>query len=287
MRAAVLDAQRALGLASSAMASPNHSCMRAYRRAAVGPAPGGAPRGSHSSTHSIQSSRREPGSAAGTGRSSSAAGRPRGRARSSAARADVRRRARRSAQERLRRGRRVAARPSGSAGALAETPGLHGDPAIRTSSMPSRAISWTAASEDAGQHWRARRPGSPPIGRNLPGRARCDHPAAERARAFVDEILIPREVDAELRPPDGRRRSAVIRREALERGLSGGLHAPSTAGRAGRTSSGSSSRSSSGARRTPSPGTSDGLQRARPRVARSRSTAGCGRRCASCATRTP
>lgn len=49
-------------------------------------------------------------------------------------------------------------------------------------------------------------------------------PAAERARAFVDEVLIPREVDAEL----GRISAAevdVIRREALERGVSGGLHA--------------------------------------------------------------
>jgi alkylation response protein AidB-like acyl-CoA dehydrogenase len=47
---------------------------------------------------------------------------------------------------------------------------------------------------------------------------------AERARAFVEEVLIPREVDAEL----GRLTSedvAVIRREALERAVSGGLHA--------------------------------------------------------------
>src|ERR1700742_1418452 len=46
----------------------------------------------------------------------------------------------------------------------------------------------------------------------------------ERAREFVDEILIPREVDAEL----GRLTEedvALIRREALERGISGGLHA--------------------------------------------------------------
>jgi len=46
----------------------------------------------------------------------------------------------------------------------------------------------------------------------------------ERARAFVDEILIPREVDAEL----GRLTEAdeeLIRREALARGVSGGLHA--------------------------------------------------------------
>jgi alkylation response protein AidB-like acyl-CoA dehydrogenase len=45
-----------------------------------------------------------------------------------------------------------------------------------------------------------------------------------RARAFVDEILIPREVDAEL----GRLGAddvALIRREALARGLGGGLHA--------------------------------------------------------------
>ena len=46
----------------------------------------------------------------------------------------------------------------------------------------------------------------------------------ERAKAFVDEILIPREVDAEL----GRLTSddhALIAREALARGISGGLHA--------------------------------------------------------------
>jgi alkylation response protein AidB-like acyl-CoA dehydrogenase len=45
----------------------------------------------------------------------------------------------------------------------------------------------------------------------------------ERARAFVDEILIPREVDAEL----GRISQddiALIRSEALARGVSGGLH---------------------------------------------------------------
>jgi len=47
---------------------------------------------------------------------------------------------------------------------------------------------------------------------------------AERARAFVDEILIPRELDAELGRigPD---EVALIRREALARGVSGGLHA--------------------------------------------------------------
>jgi acyl-CoA dehydrogenase len=45
--------------------------------------------------------------------------------------------------------------------------------------------------------------------------------AAERARAFVEEILIPREVDAELgRPID----VAQIKREALAREISGGLH---------------------------------------------------------------
>jgi alkylation response protein AidB-like acyl-CoA dehydrogenase len=45
----------------------------------------------------------------------------------------------------------------------------------------------------------------------------------DRARAFVDEILIPREVDAEL----GRLTAddvATIRREALERRIAGGLH---------------------------------------------------------------
>jgi acyl-CoA dehydrogenase len=52
-----------------------------------------------------------------------------------------------------------------------------------------------------------------------------DHPAA-RARAFVDEILIPREVAAECaggRLPDSE--IALVKREALARGLAGGLHA--------------------------------------------------------------
>src|SRR3954451_18953997 len=47
---------------------------------------------------------------------------------------------------------------------------------------------------------------------------------AERAKRFVDEILIPREVDAELgriTPSD----VALIRREALAREVSGSLHA--------------------------------------------------------------
>ena len=47
---------------------------------------------------------------------------------------------------------------------------------------------------------------------------------AERAKAFVDEILIPREIDAELgriMPED----IALIRREALAREISGSLHA--------------------------------------------------------------
>ena len=45
----------------------------------------------------------------------------------------------------------------------------------------------------------------------------------ERARAFVDEVLIPREVEAELGriTPDD---IALIRREALAREISGGLH---------------------------------------------------------------
>jgi acyl-CoA dehydrogenase len=50
--------------------------------------------------------------------------------------------------------------------------------------------------------------------------------AAERARTFVDEVLIPREVDAERR--GGRlpeEEIAVIRREALAHGLAGGRHA--------------------------------------------------------------
>jgi acyl-CoA dehydrogenase len=49
---------------------------------------------------------------------------------------------------------------------------------------------------------------------------------AERTRAFVDEILIPREVQAERaggRLPDGE--VELIRREALARGLAGGRHA--------------------------------------------------------------
>jgi acyl-CoA dehydrogenase len=54
---------------------------------------------------------------------------------------------------------------------------------------------------------------------------RAEGAAAERARAFVDEVLIPREVAAERaggRLPDAD--VALIRREALERRLGGGLH---------------------------------------------------------------
>ena len=47
--------------------------------------------------------------------------------------------------------------------------------------------------------------------------------AQERARAFVDDVLIPREVDAELGRLTGAD-VAAIRREALERRISGGLH---------------------------------------------------------------
>src|SRR4051812_49871585 len=50
--------------------------------------------------------------------------------------------------------------------------------------------------------------------------------AAQRARTFVEEVLIPREVEAERRggrlPEDD---IAEIRREALARGLAGGRHA--------------------------------------------------------------
>src|SRR3954452_17394611 len=53
---------------------------------------------------------------------------------------------------------------------------------------------------------------------------------AERARAFVEEILIPREIDAELgRPVD----VDLIRREALARRVSGGLHAREHGGQGG------------------------------------------------------
>jgi alkylation response protein AidB-like acyl-CoA dehydrogenase len=60
--------------------------------------------------------------------------------------------------------------------------------------------------------------------RPAPGAASSDQPAA-RARAFVDEVLIPREVAAER--AGGRLPAAeveVIRREALARRLGGGLH---------------------------------------------------------------
>ena len=47
--------------------------------------------------------------------------------------------------------------------------------------------------------------------------------AQQRARDFVDEVLIPRELDAELGRLTGED-IATIRREALERRVSGGLH---------------------------------------------------------------
>ena len=87
--------------------------------------------------------------------------------------------------------------------------------------------------------------------------ARVSEPAA-RARAFVDEILIPREVAAER--AGGRLPADDV---ALDQARGAGARAgrrpacrASTAARAGRMSSGSSSRSSSGGRPTPSPGMS-------------------------------
>src|SRR4051812_47035107 len=90
--------------------------------------------------------------------------------------------------------------------------------AIRASSSPSRAISRTAAS-------RMRVRAFSRTGATLSGGAMADHPA-ERARAFVDEVLIPREVAAERaggRLPESE--VELIRREALARSLAGGLHA--------------------------------------------------------------
>ena len=170
-------------------------------------------------------------------------------------------------QQRVTGGEVVVQQRGGDAGLLAIR-------AMRTSLIPSRAIGFTAASRI---RWRARAPGSrvachaartlatssTPHGGHDDDRPRTRRRTtrlrpAERARAFVDEVLIPREVEAER--AGGRLRAedvALIRREALAREISAaGCTAPSTAGRAGPTSSGSWSRSSSGARPTRSPGTS-------------------------------
>src|SRR3954465_1134214 len=53
--------------------------------------------------------------------------------------------------------------------------------------------------------------------------------AQQRARDFVDEVLIPREIDAELGRLTGDD-VATIRREALQRRVSGGLHRPEHGG---------------------------------------------------------
>ena len=79
----------------------------------------------------------------------------------------------------------------------------------------------------------------------------------ERARRFVDEVLIPNEELAERaggKIPDELKRAHQARGRS-RRGCRAGCTPSSTAGRAGRRSSGSSSRSSSGAPRTRSPGT--------------------------------
>ena len=79
----------------------------------------------------------------------------------------------------------------------------------------------------------------------------------ERARRFVDEVLIPNEELAERSggkiPDELKQQHQAARRST--RGCRAGSTRSSTAGRAGRRSSGSSSRSSSAARRTRSRGT--------------------------------
>ena len=78
-----------------------------------------------------------------------------------------------------------------------------------------------------------------------------------RARAFVDEFLIPlRRRPSALAGASRQRRSPASSASRSSAGSAAACTAPSTAARAGRTSSGSSSRSSSAARPTRSAGTS-------------------------------
>ena len=170
-----------------------------------------------------------------------------------------------------------------------ETPASGAIRARRTSLIPSRAIELArrrrgcAPRPGGGSRAAALAPMSEAtLGEEGP---RC----SERARAFVDDVLIPREVDGRARGGRLRRRtSRVIRREALARAISGGLHAREHGGQGwthvewfvveeqfGRSTNALSWH------------VPTRVQRARARARRSRSTAGCARRCAaSCTTPT-
>src|SRR5262245_54000696 len=95
--------------------------------------------------------------------------------------------------------------------------------AMRTLSIPSRAMSRTAASSSRS---RPCDPTSELMQRTLVATPTEQSELQARARAFVEEVLMPLEVQAER--AGGRlpaERVAEIRREALARRLGGGLHA--------------------------------------------------------------
>src|SRR3954466_1980127 len=152
--------------------------------------------------------------AAGTGRSSRAAGSRPGRP----PRSGSSRQARRSARAPPRAGRR--ARRSGSAAATGTRP------------PPSRCARSGRRGCPRARSASPRRPGCAPVRSLAPPLGTPPHrerylgdgmSAQQRAREFVDDVLIPRELDAEL----GRLTAgdvATIRREALARRVSGGLH---------------------------------------------------------------
>src|SRR3954466_5170149 len=98
--------------------------------------------------------------------------------------------------------------------------------AIRTSWMPSRAIRSPRRRGCAPVRLLAPPLGTPPHRERYLGGGMS---AQQRARDFVDGVLIPREIDAELGRLTGDD-VATIRREALQRRVSGGLHRPEHGG---------------------------------------------------------
>src|SRR4051794_10273837 len=100
---------------------------------------------------------------------------------------------------------------------------------MRTSSIPSRAIRRTAASRIRSRALTLPTLRGDPMSTTAAGPATLterERDVQERARAFVDEVLVPLEERAErarggLEPAD----VARVRREGIDRGLSGGLHA--------------------------------------------------------------
>ena len=102
-------------------------------------------------------------------------------------------------------------------------------------------------------------------------------PPGARAARFVEEVLLPLEVPAEIAGgPLPAADAAEVTRAALDARVHGGLHAASTAGTAGASPTGSPWRSSSAAPPTDCPGTCRTPTTSGRRARRSRPSAGCG-----------